>query len=94
MPPRGRPRLDAHRLFYHYLQKDLLESDVWLFQMLTARLVVALGVWLHPDIYLRLPISVPFAVRDPHSRKNTAQGRPESWGRRTRRATSATTTAL
>jgi hypothetical protein len=67
-------------LFYHYLQKDLLENDVWLFQMLTARLVVALGIWLHPDIYSRLPIAVPYAVRDPLSRGSTAQGIPDQWG--------------
>jgi hypothetical protein len=75
----GKP-LDAHRLFYNYLQKDLLESDVWLFQMLTARLVVALGVWLHPDIYQRLPIGIPYAVRDPLCRPNKAQGREDAWG--------------
>lgn len=23
-------RVDGNRLFYHYLQKDLLESDIWL----------------------------------------------------------------
>ena len=36
--------IDGKRLFYHYLQKDLQENDVWLFQMFTARLVVALHV--------------------------------------------------
>ena len=45
VPPR---QLDAARLFYHYLQKELLQNDIWLFQMLTARLVAALGIWLDP----------------------------------------------
>ena len=31
MAKSGRSPLDGHRLFYKYLQKDLLESDVWLF---------------------------------------------------------------
>jgi hypothetical protein len=72
--------LSAERLFYHYLQKELLESDIWLFQMLTARLVVALGVWLHPTIYEQLPLLVPYAVRDPACRGNKARGVPDEWG--------------
>ena len=77
MPPR---QLDASRLFYHYLQKELLQNDIWLFQMLTARLVAALGIWLDPRIYERLPIVVPYALRDPTSRGNKARGLPDIWG--------------
>jgi hypothetical protein len=73
-------KVDATRLFYHYLQKELLESDIWLFQMLTARLVTSLGIWLHPSIYGRLPVVVPYAARDPGSRGNKAAGIPDSWG--------------
>jgi hypothetical protein len=77
VPPR---QLDASRLFYHYLQKELLQNDIWLFQMLTARLVAALGIWLDPRIYERLPIVVPYALRDPTSRGNKARGLPDIWG--------------
>lgn len=73
-------KLDASRLFYHYLQKELLQNDIWLFQMLTARLVAALGIWLDPRIYERLPIVVPYALRDPTSRGNKARGLPDIWG--------------
>jgi hypothetical protein len=76
-PPKS---LDADRLFYHYLQRELQTSDIWLFQMLTARLVVALGVWIHPSIYEQLPIMVPYAVRDPKCRGNKAAGIPDAWG--------------
>jgi hypothetical protein len=72
--------LNAHRLFYQFLQKELYEQDIWLFQMFTSRLVVALGIWLHPSIYQRIPLLVPYAVRDPHSRGNKKLGLPDAWG--------------
>lgn len=71
--------IDGTNILYHYLQKDLFESDIWLFQMLTARLVAGLGIWLHPNIYQRMPTLLPFAVRDPSCRKRKA-GDVEAWG--------------
>ena len=44
--------LDGSEVLYGYLQHELLRSDVWLFQMLAARLIVGLGIWLEPR-YLR-----------------------------------------
>jgi hypothetical protein len=60
--------LSGDSVLYSYLQKELLEDDIWLFQMLTARLVTALGVWLHPDIYRSLPIILPHVIRDASAR--------------------------
>ena len=76
----SRRQLDGEHVLYHYLQKDLLHSDIWLFQMLAARLVVALGVWLAPAAYARLPILRPYAVRDPDARGNKARQLPDQWG--------------
>jgi len=67
-------------LLYHFLQKTLLEEDADQFQALTARLVVALGVWLPPDAYQRYPVLVPYAVRDPTCRGNKKRGLPDQWG--------------
>ena len=72
--------IDGDRVFYHYLQKDLRRSDIWIFQMLAARLVVALGIWLHPSIYAQLPVLLPFAVRDPEARGNKSKGILDQWG--------------
>lgn len=72
-------QIDGNHILYHFLQKDLFESDVWLFQMLSARLVASLGIWLHPDIYKRIPIILPFVVRDPSCRKRK-EGEVEEWG--------------
>ena len=73
-------KINGNQVLYRYLQGQLLESDVWLFQMLTARLVLALGIWFHPDIYAQFPFLRRFAVRDPHARGNARLGIPDQWG--------------
>ena len=73
-------KLNGENILYHYLQKDLLAKDVWLFQMLTARLVTSLGIWFHPDLYRQIPILLPFARRDSTCRKNCNEERIEQWG--------------
>ena len=80
MPKRSTQRINGNRLLYHYLQKELYERDIWLFQMLRVQLVVSLGIWLDPRVYRELPLLVPYAVRDPHSRGNKALGLPDAWG--------------
>ena len=84
MPPTTRTSrqrgLNGHQVLYRYLQNELLSSDVWLFQMLTAKLVAGLGIWLDPEIYRRYPLLRPYAVRDPDSRGNPSRGIPDQWG--------------
>ncbi|MCB0857336.1 MAG: hypothetical protein KDB57_04345 [Solirubrobacterales bacterium] len=75
-----RKALDGRSVLYGYLQGELLRSDVWLFQMLVARLVVGLGVWASPEIYARYPLLRPYAVRDPKCRGNKKKGIPDQWG--------------
>lgn len=72
-------RINGDTILYHYLQKDLLKADIWLFQMLCSRLVRSLGIWLHPDVYRRMPIILPFAVREP-CRQQPAEGDSKRWG--------------
>jgi hypothetical protein len=48
--------------------------------MLLARLIVSLGIWMSPRVYQRMPLLVPFAVRDPSCRGNPAKGLPDEWG--------------
>ena len=76
----SRRALDGNHVLYRYLQTELQRSDVWLFQMLAARLVVGLGVWLEPEIYRRYPLLRPYAVRDPQSRGDTQAGIADQWG--------------
>ncbi len=76
---RGIAKVDGNHILYHYLQKDLRENDIWLFQMLSSRLMSTLGIWLHPNIYQQLPVMLPFAVRDPSCRKRS-EADEEQWG--------------
>jgi len=79
MPKKGITLIDGENILYHFLQKDLFESDIWLFQMLCARLVAGLGIWLHPAAYQQMPTLLPFVIRDPSCRKRK-QGDVEEWG--------------
>jgi hypothetical protein len=72
--------IDTRNLLYHFLQRDLHEEDPELFRLLTSQLVPRLAIWLAPDVYRCLPLLVPYARRDPHSRGNRAAGRPDQWG--------------
>ena len=71
--------INGNNILYHFLQKDLFETDIWLFQMLSARLVANLGIWFHPRLYQQMPVLLPFAVRDPSCRKRK-ENEEESWG--------------
>ncbi len=72
-------KIKADGLLYHFLQHELAEDDVWLFQSLAARLIVRLGIWISPDVYRQMPWLVPYARRDPASRGNKARGIPDQW---------------
>jgi hypothetical protein len=72
--------VDGNHILYHFLQKGLLQEDVWLFQMLTARLVASLGIWFPLRTYAAMPFLAPYAVRDSSCRKDAKTGRPEAWG--------------
>jgi hypothetical protein len=73
-------RIDGEHVLYHYLQKDLLKKDIWLFQMLAVRLVTSLGIWFDPLVYDYLPVLRPYVVRDPDARGHPARGIPDQWG--------------
>ena len=77
---RQQAKIDGGGVLYHFLQNDLLKTDVWLFQMIVARLVASLGIWFRPSLYQQWPLLVPYAVRDPHSRGNKKLGIADQWG--------------
>lgn len=70
--------LDGRGVMYHYLEKELQQRDVFMFQMLAARLISDLGIWIHPTAYQQLPIVLPHVIRDQTSRARS--GGMEKWG--------------
>lgn len=74
----GPRRVEGDQVLYPFLQKELVETDLWLSQLVAARLVVALGIWFQPATYQRLPIFLPHVIRDASARKS--RGGKEEWG--------------
>ncbi len=71
-------KIDGQNIVYHYLQKVLFKDDEFS-QELIKHLLVDLSIWLPPILYQRLPIILPYVVRDPSCRKNRMTGEDE-WG--------------
>ena len=70
---------DGDNLIYHYLQKQIIEKDDEFSRELTRRLIRDLSVWLPPELYLHVPVLLPYAVRDPTCRKGVNK-KKEEWG--------------
>ena len=62
---------------YRYLSEGMRGSDAKEFTQLTIDLIRQLGIWWSPDVYVTLPVMVPWCIRDRTCRYD--QG-PESWG--------------
>jgi hypothetical protein len=73
-------KINTNGLLYHFLQQELWQEDVWLFQSLASRLILRLGIWISPQTYSRLPWLAPYARRDPACRGNKSLGLPDVWG--------------
>jgi hypothetical protein len=76
----ARITIDGNNVLYHFFQSILLESNSERFREITALLINALAVWLPNEAYTRLPILVPYAVRDPKCRGDKSRGKPDEWG--------------
>lgn len=65
-------------LLYGFLN-DLLERDSERYSEIPSLLLREMGVWLPLDIYYRIPVLLPWVVRDPTCRGNRKAGIPDSW---------------
>jgi hypothetical protein len=80
-PLRRRARaLQGNDLLYHYFQKTLLEENPEQFKAVVRGLILGLGIWLPPAAYQRMPLLVPYAVRDATCRGNKRHEIPDQWG--------------
>ena len=51
-----------------------------LYNELVAHAIVTLGIWFPREAYQRMPVMLPWAVRDPNARGNKRKGLPDQWG--------------
>ncbi len=66
-------RIDGGNAIYHYLQKVVIPRDDAFSRELVLRLVLDLSIWLPLDLYLAVPVLLPYCVRDASIRK-------QEWG--------------
>lgn len=64
-------------ILYHFFQKQLMDNNPDFAKSFIIQAINALGIWIHPDFYQKIPVILPFAVRDPSCRKNKMTGQDE-----------------
>ncbi len=71
-------RVQGDDLLYRFF-RDVLQSQPEVFVRVPQLLITALGVWLPLDIYSKVPVLLPWVVRDPTCRGNKRKGLPDEW---------------
>jgi hypothetical protein len=66
-------------VLYHYFQKNILKDEDEFSKELLTRLLIDLSIWIPVSFYRRLPIVLPYVVRDPSCRVRKENGEDE-WG--------------
>lgn len=77
--PSKNKSVDGQNVLYHYIQKNLIQGEDRFSKELLAHLLIDLSIWIPVDFYRRLPIILPYVVRDNSCRKKGTGGSDE-WG--------------
>jgi len=72
-------RIDGDNILYHYFDKNIFRKENQFAMELLERLLGDLSIWLPHNFYRRLPIMLPYVVRDPSCRKRK-KVETEEWG--------------
>lgn len=67
---------NGEEILYHFF-KQLMVHNPDFAKSFVKQAINALGIWIHPQFYQKLPVIIPFAVRDPSCRKNKSTGEDE-----------------
>ena len=71
--------VNGQNILYHYIQKNILSETDEFSKELLKRLLVDLSIWIPPSFYRKLPIILPYVVRDNSCRTKKPTGEDE-WG--------------
>jgi hypothetical protein len=71
--------IDGQNVLYHYIQKNTLRDEDEFSKELIKRLIFDLSIWIPINFFCRLPIILPYVVRDPSCRVKRDNGEDE-WG--------------
>ena len=72
-------QVDGDNILYHYFQKHMIKEESEEGRLILTSMIRDLSIWLPIDLYRKLPILIPYAVRDPTCRKSVNKIR-EEWG--------------
>lgn len=70
--------VDGQNILYHYIQKSILREEEFSKELLK-HLLIDLSIWIPENFYRRLPIILPYVVRDNSCRIKKPSGEDE-WG--------------
>ena len=70
-------KISGDDILYHFFQKQLMVNNPGFAKSFIVQAINALGIWIHPNFYQKLPVILPFVVRDPSCRKNKITGEDE-----------------
>jgi hypothetical protein len=71
--------LDGDNVLYHYFKQDLVTEESPESKVIMKKLLRNLAIWLPINLYQRLPVLLPFVVRDSRCRK-AVNKIAEEWG--------------
>ncbi len=72
-------RIDGDNVLYHYFEKNLFSEKNSFNKQLLEKILLDLSIWLPQKFYQKLPIILPYVVRDPSCRKRKTIEK-EEWG--------------
>ena len=72
-------KVNGNNALYYYF-RDVDERNRSVDETLLKHLVRSLAIWLPIELYQRLPVLLPFVVRDPTCRKSNNKEKIEEWG--------------
>lgn len=75
-------KVSGENILYHYIQKNILTTEeITPFQKeLIEHLIVNLSIWIPIDVYKKMPVLLPFVVRDLSCRKKNPATGSDDWG--------------
>ena len=74
----GGRRIHGDDLLYRFF-RDALANHPEIFAKVPQLLITSMGVWLPLDLYKRMPVVLPWVVRDPSCRGSRSRGIPDAW---------------
>lgn len=75
-------KVSGENILYHYIQKNILTTEeITPFQKeLIEHLIVNLSIWIPIEVYKKMPVLLPFVVRDLSCRKKNPATGSDDWG--------------